>query len=244
VKKLLILATLFLLVSVGLNVYLFLHKPDNSAPKTAYVVNDMDAKIKDIESYLDSISSSYMADEQRLAAQENLPSWGCGPSSYALAKIINKKFFDDNLIINASYNNKNTYEIIERFGLADDGTKVVDHAWLEIYFKDKFLFIDPSIGQFGKINKIAYQIFTVGQSDIQNILKTKYGIEDVRLSLLVQKVVNRIPVDQPPYPGMTIAQQSINYFLIALEDRNSVNDGIEPAEWQNWVSFLMNKYIS
>jgi hypothetical protein len=217
--------------------------PNNTTIKTPYVVDDVDQKIKDIKNYLDSITPSYMADEQMLAKEHNLPSWGCGPSSYAMAKIINRKFFDDQLIIDASYNNNNPYEIIERFGLAQDGNNVVDHDWLEIYFKDKFLFVDPSIGQFGKINRIAYQVFNVGEPDVSDILKTKYGIEDVRLSLLIPKIINRVPIDQNPYPGMTISPEFVNYFLVVLEDRNNVNDGIEPADWREWVSFLTNKYF-
>ena len=242
IRNWLIMIIIILIMLVGSNVYLLMHQPKGDS---LYVVDNSDQKVKDIENYLDSISSTYLLDEQTLAKQENLLAWGCGPSSYALAKIINKKFFDNKLVINASYNNsQNPYEIVERFGLAQNGQQLVDHAWLEIYFKDKFLFVDPTIAQFGKINKIAYQVFTIGQSDLQDILKTQYNIDDIRLSILVPKVINRIPADQPPYPGTTISEGSIGYFLKTVEDRNSVNEGIEPAEWVNWVSFLTNKYIN
>ena len=234
---------ILLVISLGINTYLLIHKRSAITSSKTVTIANSDQKIKDIEQYLDTISSSYIADEQELAKENNLPSWGCGPSSYALAKILNKKFFNNTLVIDASYNNKNPYEIIERFGLAQGKNALIDHAWLEIYFQDKFLFIDPSIGQFGKVTGIAYQVFTVGQSDLKDILKTKYNIEDVRLSLLVPKVVNRIPVSQEPYPGMTINQNDINYFLQVVEDRNNVNDGIEPDEWQSWVSILTDKYL-
>lgn len=232
----------FLMVS---NTYLLIDKSkDDYKPKEDYRVLNSDKKIEEIKNYLDSISPSYIEDVKALAKERGIPSWGCGPSSYALALIINKKFFDNNLVIDASYNNNNPYEIIERFSIAQSGEKIVDHAWLEIYFNDKFLFIDPTIGQFGKINKISYRVFNVGQSNISDILKKDYGIEDVRLSLLLQKVINRIPVYQDPYPGMTIGEESVGYFLKVLEDRNNVNDGIEPPEWKDWVNHLTSKYLN
>jgi hypothetical protein len=236
---------LFVLISIlfGLNIYTLLRHDTPPTNKGVYVVADPEQKIKSIESYLDSISSSYLADEQLLAKQRNIPSWGCGPSSYALAKIINTKFFDNELPITASYKSDYPNQIVERFSLAGDDTSVVDHAWLEIYLGDKFLYVDPTIGQFGKINSIAYRVFSVGQSDIGSILKNDYGIRDVRLTLLVPKVVNRIPKDQPPYPGATISDDAINYFLKSLEERNIVDEGSEPPEWKEWVSFLTQKYI-
>ncbi len=105
------------------------------------------------------------------------------------------------------------------------------------------MFVDPSIGQFGKINKIAYQVFDIGETDTGDILKTKYGLEDIRLSILVPKVINRFPLSAEPYPGINIAENDIGYFLKVLEFRNEVNDAIEPVEWKNWVSFLTNKYL-
>ncbi len=244
IKGLLIGIIIMFIILVGFDVYLLLHIKENKTAQNHYVVDNPDQKIKEIENYLDSISSSYISDVQILAKQRNLPSWGCGPSSYALAKIIDQKFFNNQLIINASYNNKEPNEIIERFGLVvSDKKNLDDHAWLEIYLQDKFLYIDPTIGQFGKINKIAYQVFSIGDTNLQKTLKTNYGIEDVRISLLVPKVINRIPVSQEPYPGITIKPDAISYYLEALEYRNSVNDGIEPIDWKPWVSFLMDKYL-
>lgn len=233
-----------LAISIGLNVYILFRLPSVPKAKNVYTVTDIDQKIKDIESYLDTISPSYLADEQSLAKQQNIPSWGCGPSSYALAKIINKKFFNDQLDIGAAYKSDYPFQIVERFSFAGDGSSVVDHAWIEIYLKDKFVYIDPTIGQFGKINKIAYQVFNVNQSDISDVLLKNYGIRDVRLTLLVPKVINRIPKDQPPYPGATISDDTINYFLKSLDERNMVNDGVEPPEWHDWVTFLTNKYFN
>jgi hypothetical protein len=234
---------ILLILSLGSNVYLLTHRQMVSTSVSSYKVSDPDKTIKEIEAYLDSISDSYIKDEQFLAKENKISSWGCGPSSYALAKIINKKFFDDKLVIDASYNNKDPYEIIERFSLAIDNNQYNDHGWLEIYLGDKFLFVDPSIGQFGKIHKIAYQIFDVEDPNIKSTLKSNYNIEDVRLSLLIPKAINRIPTSQEPYPGMTIRPDSLDYYLKILEDRNSVNDGIEPADWKDWVSFLTNKYL-
>ncbi len=248
------LKIIFIITNVLLilfNVYfLFSHKSTNTGPSRSkyndisYTEEERNNKIKEIETYLDSISSSYIADVQALAKARGLPSWGCGPSSYALAKILNKRFFDDELSIGASYvnNNNNDYEIIERFSLAQKDNIIADHAWLEIYMGDKFLFIDPTIGQFGKIDKIAYQVFDAGDPTIADSLKKQYGIDDIRLSLLVQKVVNRIPVSANPYPGTTIDKNFISYFLGVMESRNQVSEGVEPKDWKDWVDTLFNKY--
>lgn len=236
------------IVLIIFNVYLLLSHKNTNTESTrskykniSYTVEERNTKIKEIETYLDSISSSYIVDVQTLAKARNLPSWGCGPSSYALAKILNKKFFDDQLIVDASYNNNN-YEIVERFSLVQQENAVGDHSWLEIYMGDKFLFIDPTIGQFGKIHKITYQVFDVGDPTIADSLKKQYGIVDIRLSLLVPKVINRIPTSANPYPGVTIDKNFIGYFLRVTENRNQVDEGSEPEEWKDWVDMLFDKY--
>jgi hypothetical protein len=201
--------------------------------------------IAQIEPYLDSISTSLIADETYLAKEDNVPSLGCGPSSYSLAKILDQKFFNNKLKITAAYTDDDptTDEIVERFGLHEDakGT-IIDHAWLEIYYQDKFLFIDPTIAQFGTINRIAYQVFDINDANISSDLKSEYGIVDIRLSRLVQKEVNRIPTDQEPYPGVSISQDVLNYYIEVEEDRNDVNDGKEPADWTTWDQYLISRY--
>ncbi len=240
-----------LAISVAANGYLSyrLLKPPAKAPvfaaNTSPPTIDEDASTAQIETYLDSISSSYLADEQYLAKADNIPSWGCGPSSYSLAKIIDQKFFNNSLKIAAAYNDEDptTDEIVERFGLHEDskGT-IIDHAWLEIYYQKEFLFVDPTIGQFGQINKIAYQIFQVSDANIGSELKSNYGIVDIRLSRLVQKQVNRIPTDQEPYPGVSISQNVLDYYIQVEDDRNDVADGKEPADWTTWDQYLISRY--
>lgn len=251
-KNLKILLVIINILLIIFNVFfLFSHIGNNNKPthskynNISFTQKQRDAKILEIESYLDSISPSYITNVQALAKANDLPSWGCGPSSYALAKILNKKFFDNELTISASYNNNidNDYQIIERFSLAQKGEAIGDHAWLEIYMGDKFIFIDPTIGQFGKINKIAYQVFDTGNPDISDLLRKEYGIDDIRLSLLIPKVINRVPASADPYPGITIDKNYISYFLQVMDNRNQVNEGIMPQEWKVWVDALYNKYI-
>ena len=232
-----------LVLSLGVNVFEYiLYKNAVVPPPSSDLSIDADIIIPQIESYIDSISTPYIADEQFLANQYQVPSLGCGPSSYALAKIINKKFFNNRLKIVASYKAGDTYEIVERFGFAQGKTATIDHAWLEIYFKDKFLFIDPTVSQFGKINHMTYEVFTVGDPTISKTLQDKYGIIDIRLSILVQKVINRIPKEQEPYPGSTIEPSVIEYYIDALQDRNDVDAGIEPDDWKGWVATLLDTY--
>jgi hypothetical protein len=207
-------------------------------------INTADS-ITQIEQYLDSISPSYLADEQYLAKADGIPSWGCGPSSYSLAKILDAKFFNNQLKIASAYDTDTVSpnEIVERFALhEDDKGTIIDHAWLEIYYQNTFLFIDPTIGQFGKINKIAYQQFSIGDPNITDELKSQYGTVDIRLSRLVQKQVNRIPADQEPYPGVSVSQDVLNYYIQVEEDRNDVNNGKEPADWTIWDQYLISRY--
>jgi hypothetical protein len=137
---------------------------------------------------------------------------------------------------------------VERFGfalgnpLAEKGVSGVDHAWLEIYFNNRFLFVDPTVGQFGKIDKIAYEVFSVGSQDVGQELLSKYGIEDVRLKLIVKKLVNRIPADQAPYPGMSLSPSTADYYLQLVKDRDDVDAGNMPLAWERWVSTLTSKY--
>lgn len=236
---------ILVLISLGLSIFGLLHNPNGAVKDTA--IADPDATLKNIEAYLDSISPEYLTDIQALAKEDGLPSWGCGPASFSLAKILNKKFFDNKVAIYASYTN-HPNEIVERFSfvhynpLKMQGAGGSDHAWLEIYFGNKFLFVDPTIGQFGKYDKIMYEVFTVGDSTISDTLRQKYGIEDIRLKQLVQKAVNRIPTAQEPYPGMSLLPSTINYYLQVVKDRDTVDSGNTPKTWQRWVDTLTKKY--
>ncbi len=230
-----------LILLVTFNIYQLINKYQQEKQNIILHSSDQNTMRK-IEDYLDKISPSFIADVQLLAKQNNLPSWGCGPSSYALAEIINKKFFDNELKIDATYNS-DAYAIVERFRFAqtDDATGI-DHAWDEIYFGKKMLFVDPTIGQFGKIKGIAYQEFDIGDPNIGRTLLQKYGIIDDRLTALVQKAINRIPKDQNPYPGADIGPKQLNYFISAVQDRNDVAAGKMPQDWVDWVNTLVSKY--
>jgi hypothetical protein len=180
---------------------------------------------------------------QALAKEYDIPSWGCGPTSYALADILNKKFFRGALVTDVTYDG-HPYEIVERFRFSQTDKKDgVDHAWLELYFHNKMLFIDPTIGQFGKINSIAYHEFSATDPILSAELKDMYGIIDARLSLLVQKAIDRTPKSQEPYPGIAINPGQMDYYLAAYEDRNIVAHGQMPDSWAKWVSALRNKYL-
>jgi hypothetical protein len=233
----------FLLASIALNIWQFIKykKPEVLLPLQGVNINT-NQSISQIEAYLGSINQSYMQDEQTLAKQADIPSWGCGPSSYAMAVILNKRFFDDKLPINASYESSEPYQIVERFSLHEQNNQIADHNWLEIYYKNQFLYVDPSIAQFGYINKIAYQEFNVSDPNISNELKSNYGIVDLRIGLLLNKAIDRVPAADNPYPGVAIDPNLIGYYTQIYDDRNDVEDHKIPAEWVTWVNFLVNKY--
>jgi hypothetical protein len=231
--------------SLGLNIYQF--RKARAIERGPDLKIDKVKTIADIEAYLDTISPEYLAEVQSLSKSYDIPSWGCGPSSYALAKIINKKFFNNELIIDATYNENESYQIIQRFSFVKDKTyndsyKVTDHSWIEIYMGNTFLFIDPTIGQFGTYNKIVYETFQVGDPIISDTLSKKYNIMDVRFAILMKKVVNRVPRDQEPYPGATIDLSSMDYYTQVLQDRNTVNDGTEPESWKDWTTKLLQQF--
>lgn len=236
-KNLTRLILAFLAISIGVNVYTLVIPAINNFDITKVSPQTQE---RQIGSYLDSISNSYITDVQQLAQQYNLPSWGCGPSTYALAKIINQRFFDDNLKIDATYSN-HEYELVQRFGLAEANGKTIDHSWLEIYMGNQVMIIDPTVGQFGKYNSIKYQVFKVGDPAISTTLKN-YNILDVRLTVLYNKVANRIPATSEPYPGLTINPESLDYYQHLIDLRNQVDNGQEPAEWHDWVTYLVSKY--
>ena len=244
-KRIALFLVVVIVLSLCVNVYQYVYMRPIPAPVLSI---DADTMIPQIETYLDQISSDYVAAVQNLAKQYNLSSWGCGPSSYALARILNTKFFDNKLPINATYNAKQTYQIVQRFSfvktqLQGANYTVVDHAWIEVYLGSSFLYIDPTIGQFGKYNKIVYEKFGTGDRDISNELGIKYDIIDIRFATLMQKMINRVPVDQEPYPGASINPESMNYYDQVLEDRNIVNSGQEPEDWVDWVSILTKKFM-
>ncbi len=232
---------MMLLLSIALNIVFQFGHPNSPSSHID------DAKIiAHIEQYLDSISPSLIAEVQSLAKDRSLPSWGCGASSYALAQILNKKFFGGTLIIKAAYDNS-PHIIVERFGFVDDPTTgptsvMVDHAWLQIYFDDQFLFIDPTIAQFGKVQGIAHHVFRVDDPDISSDLQQKYGIHDLRIRKLVRKMITGVPSDQEPYPGLIIPPDQMNYYFRVVLDRDDVEEGKMPKNWADWVKTLIDKY--
>lgn len=203
------------------------------------------AKIYKITSFLDQISPNFTRDLEAMVKKENAPSWGCGPSSYALAKIINKKFFNNELTVDVFYD-QDPYEVVQRFGFIKykrDSEEITgDHAWIEVYIHDKIIVIDPTVAQYGNYKGIVYEVFDLGDPDIHNKLKDKYGILDARLSVLLRKVLNKLPIDEVPYPGLYIDPKDIEYYKGISTIRNTVSLGKEPISWKPWVDYFMAKY--
>jgi len=214
-------------------------------PKEVLGKSSDSKKIQKITDFLDEISLSFTQDLKTIVKNNNAPSWGCGPVSYALAKIIDKKFFNNELTIDALYDN-DPYEIVQRFGFVKfkSGSEEItgDHAWLEIYLGNQMIFVDPTIAQYSRSNGIAYEVTQVGTPQFKDSLKEKYGILDARLSVMMRKVKNNIPVDEMPYPGITINPQDLDYFKGVLALRNTVSLGKEPSEWVPWVNYFLAKY--
>lgn len=204
------------------------------------------AKIEKITGFLNQISPKFTKDLEVMVKKNDVPSWGCGPTSYALGKIINKKFFNDQLNIDVFYD-ENPYEIVQRFGFIkykDKSGETItgDHAWLEVYIHDKVIVIDPTVAQYGKYHGIVYEVFNLGEPDIHQKLEDKYGILDARLSVLVRKVLNKIPVGDTPYPGLYIDPADIDYYQGVFALRNTVSLSKEPISWKPWVDYFMAKY--
>lgn len=240
------IASIALLLTLGQFGWQIYTTRTQNAPIIFWQIDD-DKKIIEIGEYLDSISPQFITTVTALAEENNVPSWGCGPSSYALAKVLNQKFFDNELPIGATYHG-NTHEIVERFSFAFQNQEskkdqhMVDHAWLEIYFDNRFMYIDPTIGQFGNYDKIVYEVFNVGDPEVQTIMLQKYGLADIRLKTLVQKVVNRVPASQEPYPGITIDPSMIDYYLQSVKERDEVDHGGEPVEWHAWIATILARF--
>ncbi len=236
-----IIIGLALCISIGFNLHTYIQKASHDA------ASDEDTKkIVAIQTFLTSIAPDFIKDEQTIANQEHIPSWGCGPSSYTLGKILNTKFFEGKLDIDPTYDNQ-PYEILERFGFVEyesKGSRIVgDHAWLEIYFHDRILFIDPTVAQYGKVQSIATEIFHVGDPNISTSLRQSYNIIDDRVSTLVQKVEHNIPINDVPYPGLYISKEELPYYKRVVELRTLVSLHKEPAEWEPWTTYLFKKYL-
>ncbi len=243
----LIVIGLVALAALIFSVIEYIHDRETLSSRGTTLTYDDDKKIADIEAYLDTLSPKLIPVVQAMAKESNLPSWGCGPTSYAVAKLINQKFFDDNLSINGTYRNSH-YEIVERFRFAivppaGSGLEAggIDHNWIEVYLNDKFIFIDPTIGQFGRYNKIVYEVFTIGDPTISNTLQEKYGIGDMQVKVLLKKSADRVPKENDPYAGYALSAEDIPYYMKVIDTQNDVNSGIEPEIWKSWVDALIKK---
>ena len=239
-KKAYLILALVTITFVG-GSYLFFKEQGNG-----YIMTDEDSKkVEDIRQYINSISDSFLKDVETLAKDKNLVSWGCGPSSYAIARILDRKFFNDQLPIDSLYD-KEPIEIVERFGFVQNKVgvenSVIDHAWIEVFFKNKLIYIDPTVARYGRVDGIAFEVFDIGQEGIKSILKDKYGVVDNRISVLLTKIYSNIPVDESPYQGMTIDEEPLPHYDKILKVRNTVSLGREPITWKQWADYLTSKY--
>lgn len=235
-----IIVSIIIIIS-GLT-FLFFHQSQKPLKK-AYSIQNTDQKIGDIENYLDTISPTYIEDVQSLAKEDGLPSWGCGPATFSLAKILDKKFFNNTAPLHSIRTPNTSLEILEKFGLVQGNNLLTDHAWLEIYINDKILYIDPTLGQFGKINHIAYQVFPANDLNISTELRTHYGIiDDINLGELVGTLIQKTPYDKDLYHDFVFLDKDIPYLQDMQEMQNKVDNGIEPVQYSRWVDQLTAKY--
>ena len=65
---------------------------------------------------------------------------------------------------------------------------------------------------------------------------------DARLSVLMRKVLNHLPVKEVPYPGLDIDPNDLDYYEGVLILRNTVSLGKEPISWKPWVDYFMARY--
>ena len=96
------------------------------------------------------------------ARENNWPTWLCGPTSFAVARHMNHEFFNDKLSVTASHTEEDHIELI--FGavyvpIGDGGYRCGDHCWIQIYWKDLIIFVDPTYSQLDNLDKIVFAWF-------------------------------------------------------------------------------------
>lgn len=199
-------------------VWSFAHRLDE------YYVVDRRGHIQD---YLNGISPSvvYTCDLWAMTHQSN--SWLCGPTSYAVAKELNRRFFSDQLPICSSRLYPNC--IVIRLGVFRSPLGLghyvpTEHVWVEVYWHGQILFVDPTYAQFDRQGSMAYAWFVEGDKTSMDVVEFKRFL---RLYPLTKKDLELI--------GPLEKMDAEVYRVMLLLDSGKV-----PQNWLEWRTKLLN----
>ena len=159
------------------------------------------------------------------AKENGHPTWLCGPTSYALADALNRKYFESKLpIVLDRLPGPDCIQIVLGVALVPTGSgdyRVMDHVWIQIYWRNLIIMVDPTFSQFDNLDRVVFAWFDDNDS----------GQEELRIFLNLL----RLQELSSPLPGgfdnsdMYRAYLKDSEVLKVMFQNNSL-----PKDWYRW----------
>ena len=107
-------------------------------------------KLQRMDDTFHAISPHLSAYCRDWAKKNDWPTWLCGPTSFAIARYTNHRFFSDTLPITTQYMKQDHIQLMVGavyVPTGDGNYRVGDHVWIEVYWDNLIIFIDPTYSQ-------------------------------------------------------------------------------------------------
>lgn len=120
------------------------------------------ANLDAMAAYLRQIETPLIGNLKEWATAHNWPAWLCGPTSYALAREMDDRFFGGELPITGTPSSGDCIVIVAGVVRIPEGggaCRLEDHAWIEIHWRGLRVFVDPTYSQFDHQGSIPFAWF-------------------------------------------------------------------------------------
>lgn len=124
--------------------------------------DDTAARLEAMEAYAEDVSPGLCAELDRWATERGWPTWLCGPTSWAMATELDRRFFAGELPIVATPTGGDC--IVMRLGVARTPLgggqyHYTEHVWIEIHWRGLIILVDPTYSQFDRLNTVVFAWF-------------------------------------------------------------------------------------
>jgi len=124
--------------------------------------DDTALRLGAMDAYCEAVSPGLCAELDRWAAENDWPTWLCGPTSYALAVELDRRFFDGELPIVAEPTGGDCIVLklaLLQTPLGGGRYFTGDHVWIEIHWRGLVMIVDPTITRTDGLRSICFAWF-------------------------------------------------------------------------------------
>ena len=187
--------------------------------------DDTALRLGAMDAYCEAVSPGLCAELDRWATENNWPTWLCGPTSYALAVELDRRFFDGELPIVATPTGGDCIVIklaLLQTPLGGGQYHTGDHVWIEIHWRGLVMVVDPTITRTDGLRSICFAWFDENTDGEKRMALFK--------SLLRMK--------EPDDELVRLLAEPEKYRAEAAATRQALAAGRPPQAWLLWSAWL------